>query len=1219
MSNGNGPLDFEATLDATKLNSMLHQTEMRIKGMADATVKEADRMDRAFNKVGMLVGGYFSATFGAKIVSDIARVRGEFQQLEIAFETILKNKEKSDQLMREITDFAAKTPFDLKQVASGAKQLLAYGEASEEVIGTMRKLGDIASGLSIPFGDLVYLYGTSRTQGKLMTKDLMQFAGRGIPIIDELSKVLQVSKSRVLEMASESKIGFEHLETVIKNLTSSTGMFGGMMEKQAKSLPGLISNLGDAWDRMLNDIGKDSEQTFADAIKLATTLVENYQKFIDILKVVILTYGSYKAAVVLQTIAMNGYGKALGFVIAKEKLLAILSKKNPWGLILAGITAVVSALVIFNKKSEETISIQDELAAKSEERLGKEKQALDALFSTLKRTTSSQKQRASAITEINSKYGSYLKNLLNERSSAKDIADAYDAINNSLKDNIEITLKREKILELGRQRDSALNEYNRIKLLSGSDYAKEVGKVEGISGAVRKEALARLADEWAMANNQFNNLVLEVQDILDNKNKKVEEIITPSDKTVKSFEEKLEEVKKSYQNYYKWLEHYGKESANSQFENLVKGGESYLAYLNNQISSLESKKRSPQDDSNLISLLTSKDELTGVKSSLDSLQEKTEKAKGSFADLIDYISFLDEQLASIENDGSEASLQKLTFLQQALDNAKKELISTSKETYNTLLEQSKDFKIKRENVEKEYQQTIKNLDKDSLGAHYDEAVKIANDIKEEKLKAINEEEVKQSEAYKKLATDLENLNRNQIRQHIKALEKELSLLDTQDSRYKLIKAVIDDANNHLKKGFLVSTEEISQALAGASDIIGSFDEKLANSVELASNLASAFNKFASGDKIGGIVQIASSLFSYLSTRAKIREQEDDERDQARLEANKKLIDSMNDSLEIQLKLIDELTGTDKLNQYSATLQQLAKNINTSIEKMESLDELVMRHSNGRISQYNVDLPSIDISISGLGTYDKINKINDAVETLESSMNSLNNLIDSGKLQGDDLASLEEYLQAYSDDIETLKEIQQSFFAEVTGTTYDSILDGLVSAFDQGLTSAEYFATSFEEMMRKALLQSLSINALQGPIEDWYSAFADATSDGVLSKDEITQLRETLNQIFQNGEEYAQMLEEAAGISLGSTDAKNEDKLASAVKGINQQTAGLIAGYMNAIRMNQAQSLIIMNKKLESLMKIENNTFINSRFTRLIYEHLQAHSSNNNLPSTRISG
>lgn len=173
---------------------------------ADEIVKSlTDSLKRTAAEIGGLVA---IKRFG----SDVIEATGKMQQLQVALSTILQDKSKADQLIGDIVQFAAKTPFNLDDVATGAKQLLAYGSSADNVVNELSMLGDVASGLQIPIGQLIYLYGTLRTQGRAMTVDIRQFAGRGIPIYEELAKVLGVSKDQVGELVKEGKVGFKEVE-----------------------------------------------------------------------------------------------------------------------------------------------------------------------------------------------------------------------------------------------------------------------------------------------------------------------------------------------------------------------------------------------------------------------------------------------------------------------------------------------------------------------------------------------------------------------------------------------------------------------------------------------------------------------------------------------------------------------------------------------------------------------------------------------------------------------------------------------------------------------------------------------------------------------------------------------------------------------------------------------------------------------------------------------
>ena len=320
-------IKFDIVGDNKNILSALNGTKAGIR----STVKEAEQagidMDAIFRRIGSAaaaIGVGFSAT---QLVKDVARVRGEFQQLEIALGTMLGSEEKANDLFKQLVDTAAKTPFDLQGVAGGAKQLLAYGIEAENVNETLVRLGDIAAGLSIPLNDLVYLYGTTMVQGRLFTQDLRQFQGRGIPLADELAKQFGVTKDRVGELVTAGKVGFPEVEKALKAMTDEGGKFGGLMAKQSASITGQISNLEDAFDSMLNEIGKSTQGVISDSISLTTNLVENYRTVLDYLGQIVVAYGGYKA-VMMATAAYNSAATKASFAIEIAELQKLIPLKE---------------------------------------------------------------------------------------------------------------------------------------------------------------------------------------------------------------------------------------------------------------------------------------------------------------------------------------------------------------------------------------------------------------------------------------------------------------------------------------------------------------------------------------------------------------------------------------------------------------------------------------------------------------------------------------------------------------------------------------------------------------------------------------------------------------------------------------------------------------------------------------------------------------------------
>lgn len=231
-----------------------------------------------------------------QLAGSIFNTRSQFQQLEISFNTMLGSADKSKQLMDELIQTAAHTPFDMSSITGGAKQLLAYGTEAKDVNKTLVQLGDIASGLNIPLGDLVYLYGTTVSQGRMFTMDLRQFMGRGVPLAEELGKILHQNTTEVQESVSKGKVTSDIFKEAIANMTQAGGRFGGLMEQQSKTFEGQWSNIGDSIQQMFNEIGKKSEGVFSSGLSIISAMVENWQEVIKVIGVATVAVGSYRAS-----------------------------------------------------------------------------------------------------------------------------------------------------------------------------------------------------------------------------------------------------------------------------------------------------------------------------------------------------------------------------------------------------------------------------------------------------------------------------------------------------------------------------------------------------------------------------------------------------------------------------------------------------------------------------------------------------------------------------------------------------------------------------------------------------------------------------------------------------------------------------------------------------------------------------------------------------------
>jgi tape measure domain-containing protein len=448
-------LHFDITGDNSNFLRKLREVETGVTNTSKEIEKNGLGIEDMFNKMTKAAAA-FGAGFTAKeLIQNIIQVRGEFQQLEVAFTTMLGSSEKANVLMAQLTETAAKTPFDLQGVANGARQLLAYGTSAEDVNETLIRLGNIAAGLSQPLGDLVYLYGTTMTQGRLYTQDLNQFTGRGIPMIKELAKEFGVAESEIKGMVEAGMIGFPEVQKVIQNLTNEGGMFFNLMQEQSKTITGQISNIGDSFSMMLNDIGKANEGIINDALSSVSYLIENYEKVGKILIELVGTYGAYRTALItISAIENLRYQATLAHMAGLTKMQAIITvlktktdalnvamAKNPYVAVAAAVAALglgIYKLVTYQTEAEKALERLDASGKESEKAALSEQRELAKLngeLSSLKEGTDEYNTVKEKIVAGYSKYYDGLEEEINKvglteeayKKLTKAITDSYGA------------------------------------------------------------------------------------------------------------------------------------------------------------------------------------------------------------------------------------------------------------------------------------------------------------------------------------------------------------------------------------------------------------------------------------------------------------------------------------------------------------------------------------------------------------------------------------------------------------------------------------------------------------------------------------------------------------------------------------------------------------------------------------------------------------------------
>lgn len=346
-------LHFPITTDNKGFMSGLTEVVAGVKSASQQIQAEGLSIETVFNRIKQGVTILGIGTGLKELTGQIFTIRDEFQKLEITFNTLLGSKEKSDMLMSQLIKTAAITPFDMRSVTEGAKSLLAYGVAAEDVNKTLIGLGDIAAGLKIPLTDLTYLYGTTIVQGRMFTQDLRQFQGRGIPIAEELANVLGKPKEKIGELVTAGQVTSDVFIKAMQNMTAEGSKFGGLMEAQSKSLGGQWENIKDSIEQMFNEIGKSSEGLFNKVLSATGTSLEFIQKHIDEI-----------GAAISTAIAAVGINKAAQMTVA-----AIDTAKNNYAY-EAEISGLQNLLPLKEKETQTDLEL-----AVAEGRLTKERAA----------------------------------------------------------------------------------------------------------------------------------------------------------------------------------------------------------------------------------------------------------------------------------------------------------------------------------------------------------------------------------------------------------------------------------------------------------------------------------------------------------------------------------------------------------------------------------------------------------------------------------------------------------------------------------------------------------------------------------------------------------------------------------------------------------------------------------------------------------------------------
>jgi len=429
--------------------------------------KANNSLAESFKNLGKRVLFYTGLGALTGFVKSLMDVSGQYELLERSIGAVLGDFEKGSQIFREQQELALKSPFTVLDLAGATKQLAAYNFEAEELVDVSRRMADISAALGVPMERLTYNLGQIRAQTVLTARDARDFANAGLSITTELAKMYTEQEERivsvgdVMDRMSNKMVSFTDVMKVLNRYTDEGGMFYDFQAKQAETLAGQLSNLTDAYDFMLNEIGKENQGMLTGSISLVRSLFENWRSVANILTVVATALGVYKTAQIavatVQLAANMNLRKYSEYLVIARKALrdkAAATKlaeastqnlnktllavaKNPYAVIIAGLAAL--GVAIYQAYTNAT-KFRKELESITAGGLINAQQMtsdFDALVKKLNESEKGSRNFSDALKEINNTYGSYLPNMLTEINYASELAKNYnkvvDAIYNKAK------------------------------------------------------------------------------------------------------------------------------------------------------------------------------------------------------------------------------------------------------------------------------------------------------------------------------------------------------------------------------------------------------------------------------------------------------------------------------------------------------------------------------------------------------------------------------------------------------------------------------------------------------------------------------------------------------------------------------------------------------------------------------------------------------------------
>lgn len=518
----------QMAVDNARAQERINREHLKTVGLKEKINAQVERINKGYQTQSRILNelkgyalGYLSVHGATQLLSSLVRVTGEFELQKTTLAAMLGDLNQAEQVITRIQGLAVESPFQFKELTTYAKQLSAFSVPAEELYDTTKMLADISAGLGVGMDRIVLAYGQVRSAAFLRGQEVRQFTEAGIPILDELAKQFTelegraVSTGEVFDKISARLVPFEMVAKVFKDMTSEGGKFYQMQEVQAETLRGKLSNLKDAYEVMLNEIGKGQSENLKGAVDWLRGLMQNYEKTGRTLVELVAAYGVYRATLAITTTLQSTLSRNLVVLRNNFKALSATLAVNPYVLLAAGITAVGFAMYKATTalKSYEEIQ-QSVIDSKNDfnKSVATENAKLDALYAKLRLAKEGTEEYAEAKRQILTQYSGYIAELKAEGVAVDNLALVYQNLKNKIAEANKTRFLSTATESLEKTYGEGIDKiYKRFELLS-----KNIGNTIGRElMAIEKESLWQyiLGDEKALDIPEAHGIRAIVKDM----------------------------------------------------------------------------------------------------------------------------------------------------------------------------------------------------------------------------------------------------------------------------------------------------------------------------------------------------------------------------------------------------------------------------------------------------------------------------------------------------------------------------------------------------------------------------------------------------------------------------------------------------------------------------------------------------------------------------------